>query len=210
MTDSGLIWEALSRERERVVTRRRIVELANRIDLNAESAIRTLSNTNRIMPLFKGFYYLRDPSEILLNAPTSPLDLFALGAKAKGIGTWYYGLDTALRLNGMTHEHRNDELVVSDNLYRPHGITMAGRRFVVLKWRPSLTRFGVKRKGNYSWSDPEKTVLDFAYHDHYSLSKGRAATGIWREHLHTINRPRLRAYLAHYPAAVADMIEGAP
>lgn len=209
MTEARLIWETLSRERERVVPKRRIAELANRIDLNAASAIRTLSKTDRIVPLFKGFYYLREPNEILLHATTSPLDLFARGAKAKGIGSWYYGLDTALRLNGMTHEYRNDELVISDAFYRPNGITMAGRRFVILKWRPSLTRFGMKRKGNYFWSDPEKTVLDLAFHDYYSVSKGRPATGVWKEHLENVNHAVLESYLVNYPARVRAMIEGA-
>ena len=207
MNDSRLIWETLSRNRERVVATRRIVELAERIDLNATSAIRSLRKAERIVPLFKGYYYLRDGNEILLHAAANPLELFARGANAKGIGSWYFGLHTALRLNEMTHEHSNDEFVVSDAFYRPKGVMIAERRFVVLKWRPSMTRFGLKRIGEYSWSDPEKTVLDYAFLDHYLRVKGHPVTGVWKENLTNLRRSKLKSYLPNYPVPVRSMLE---
>lgn len=206
MTDSGLIWENLSRKVERVVPRLRIIELARRLDLNPTSAIRTLVRGERILPVFKGYYYVMRPDEIL-HHETAPLIVFAHAAKAKGIGSWYYGLYTALRLNGMSHEYRTDEHVVSTALYRPGGVKMAGRRFVVLKWRSDLTGYGHIDKGPYRYSDPEKTVLDFAYWDHYRRSKGHAATNIWLDHVDSIDRARLEAYLPHYPASVRTTVE---
>lgn len=206
MDEATLIWEALSRKKDRVVPRRRIVELARRIDLNPESTIRTLTRNDRIMPTFKGHYYVKSPEEILHHASV-PLDVFAHAAKAKGIGSWYYGLYSALRLNGMTHEHRRDEHVIATGLYRPKGVVMADRRFLVLKWKPEMTRFGLERRGPYRFSDPEKTVLDFAYWDHFRKAKGHGATNEWREHLHKVDRGRLESYLPKYPAGVRDAVE---
>jgi hypothetical protein len=209
MASPNLIWEALASANVRVVPKSRLSELAKRIDIKPDSAIRTLSNNRRIMPLFKGYYYLRTPDEILLHKEASPLDLFSLGAGAKDIGAWYFGFHTALRLNGMTHEHRTDEHVVSDSFYRPNGVPIAGRRFVVLKWRPEMARFGlVKRKG-YFWSNPEKTVLDFAHADCSAEAKGRPKSNVWREHLASVDHAKLRGYLKHYPRATRALVEAA-
>lgn len=206
MDDASLVWEALSRKKDRVVPKQRIVELAHRIDLNPESTIRTLTRNDRITPTFKGHYYVKSPEEILHHA-SDPLEVFAHAAKAKGIGSWYFGLYSALRLNGMTHEHRVDEHVIATELYRPRGVEMAGRRFVALKWKPEMTRFGLTRRGPYRFSDPEKTVLDFAYWDHYRKAKGHSATQEWREHLHAVDHARLESYLPNYPASVRRIVE---
>ncbi len=209
MTESSLIWETLASRGEVVVPRTSISELTRRINLNADSTIRTLSKNRRLLPLFKGFYYCMNPNEILRHKEVSALDVFALGAKAKGIGSWYYGLHTALRLHGMSHEYRTSEDVISDSFYRPNGVAMAGRRFTILKWRPGMAKFGVRKRNDYLVSDPEKTVLDFAYLDHYAMAKGRAPSGTWREHVNAVDPGRLKNYLSHYPVNVRLMVEGA-
>ena len=209
MAESRLIWETLATSGADVVPKARIAEMARRIDLNPDATIRTLSENRRLLPLFKGYYYLCKPDEILLHKGLNPLELFARGAKAKGIGTWYYGLHTALRLNAMTHEYRTDENVISDSFHRPNGIPIAGRRFTIHKWRPEMARFGVVRKGDFFVSDPEKTVLDFAYLDHYAVAKGRAPIGTWREHLGNVDHAKLRDYLRNYPEGVRAMVEAA-
>ncbi len=209
MAESRLVWETLATGGVDVVPKARIAELARRIDLNPDATIRTLSENRRLLPLFKGFYYLCKPEEILLHKGFNPLNLFARGAKAKDIGTWYFGLHTALRLHGMGHEYRLDEHVISDAFYRPNGVPIAGRRFIIHKWRAEMGRFGVVRKGEYFVSDPEKTVLDFAYLDYYAMAKGRAPSGTWREHLESVRVDTLRSYLPNYPEAVRGMVEAA-
>src|SRR6266540_5552761 len=99
-----------------------------------------------------------------------------MAADRKGIGTWYYGLYSALRLNGMTHEERREEAVISDSFYRIHGVPIAGKRFVVYKWRPELVTFGLLSFVFYEYTTTEKTVLDFAYWDHWRVSRGSSMT----------------------------------
>ena len=130
-----------------------------------------------------------------------------MAAYRKGIGAWYYGLYTALRLNSMTHEERRHEAVISDSFYRMLGVPIGGKRFVVYKWRPDLVTFGLVDNGLYRHSDPEKTVLDFAYWDHWRASKGKSGTRVWAEHATSVDERKLRRYLRHYPPSVSSMVE---
>jgi len=56
-----------------------------------------------------------------------------MAAERKGIGAWYFGLYTALRINGMTHEEGRDEAVISDLFYRIRWMLVGAKRFVVYR-----------------------------------------------------------------------------
>jgi len=206
MDSFNLVWSALS-SKGRVTDAKSIRSLAARAELNPDHTIRALRRENRIEPLFKGYYLVKKPDEVLLHRSPSVLDLFAFGAEAKGIGTWYFALDTALRLNGMSHEHSHVEHVVSDAFHRPTGVPIGGRRFVIHKWRPELARFGLRKHGRYFFSDPEKTVLDLAYADDAAMKHGKAPRFVWKEHVGKVDAGRLEAYAVHYPVSVRELVE---
>ncbi|MGQ0535364.1 MAG: type IV toxin-antitoxin system AbiEi family antitoxin domain-containing protein [Methanobacteriota archaeon] len=203
MESSAAIWEVLARTKREVITSLEIGELSRRLDRKPEHVARHLRREGYLLPLFKGYYRVRNPEEIRLGEERrNPLELFALAADAKGIGSWYFGLHTALRLNSMTHEDRREETVISDRFYRIRGVPIGPRRFVIHKWAPALLAFGLVEKGPYKYSDPEKTVLDLAYLDYWNRKKGRAETRTWNEHVDAADAGKLRRYLAHYPAEV--------
>lgn len=203
MATAILIWETLLRDEREVATSADIAAVARRIEADPRDAVRSLRRSGRLVPLFKGFYYVRRPEELALTSPRhNHLELFAMAARAKGIGNWYFGLDSALRLNRMTHEDRRWEDVVSDSLYRPAGVAVGGKRFVVRKWSPRLVRFGVVRLGPLPYSDPEKTVLDLAYLDHLRTLRGRGSSGAWREYAEHVSARKLARYAKAYPLAV--------
>jgi len=208
MESTAVIWETLARSRREIVTSGEVAALARRLGRRPDYALRHLRRTGYLLPLFRGYYYVRGPEELRLgDTRHNPLELFAMAAERKGIGTWYYGLYSALRLNGMTHEERRDEAVISDSFYRIRGVPIGGKRFVVYKWRPELVTFGLVTKGPYRYSDPEKTVLDFAYWDHWRVSKGRSMTRVWAEHAASVEKNKMRRYLRHYPPAVSHLVE---
>ena len=206
MDSIELVWGALA-AKDRVTHAGSIRELARRAKLDPDHTIRALRRENRIEPLFKGYYLVKRPEEVLLHHEPSPLELFALGAKAKGIGTWYYALETALRLNRLSHEYSRIEHVVSDAVHRPTGVPIGGRRFIIHKWRPEMARFALRRHGTYRFSDPEKTVLDLAYADDAAIKRGRSPGLAWKEHLGKVDPERLSSYLDYYPRSVRELVE---
>ena len=110
-------------------------------------------------------------------------------------------------MNGLTHEDRREESVVSRSFYRIRGVPIGRRRFVIHKWGAGLFGPGLLRRGSYRLSDPEKTVLDLAYLDYGTEKKERGTTRAWREHLGSVDARRLRGYLGHYPPGVKGMVE---
>ena len=72
-----------------------------------------------------------------------------------------------------------------------------------------MARFGLVRRKGYVWSDPEKTVLDFAHADSSAEAKGRPKSNVWREHLASVNGAKLRDYLRHYPPATRTLVKAA-
>jgi hypothetical protein len=207
MNGSTVIWEVLARTKREVVTSRDLADLASRLGRKREHVARHLRRGGYLLPLFKGYYYVRSPEEVRLGEERrNPLELFALAACAKGIGSWYFGLHTALRLNGMTHEDRREETVISDSFYRIRGVPIGRRRFVIHKWATGLLAFGLLERGPYRYSDPEKTVLDLAYSD-WRRRKGRTESRAWTDHIDLVDERRLRRYLVRYPAAVRAAVE---
>ncbi|MHB8351371.1 MAG: type IV toxin-antitoxin system AbiEi family antitoxin domain-containing protein [Thermoplasmata archaeon] len=197
------------REGRKVLTSGDLAEMARRIGARPAHALRHLRREGYLVPLFRGFYYVRTPEEVLLRTERyDPLELFTLAARAKGIGEWYFGLTTALRLNGIAHEDRREETVVSRVFYRIHGVPIGSRRFVIHKWDKKLFGFGLERRRSYFVSDPEKTVLDLAYHDFWRAKKRHPAMRAWTEHLASVNSRKVRRYLVHYPEEIRRTVEG--
>ncbi|MCI4320637.1 MAG: hypothetical protein L3K23_11010 [Thermoplasmata archaeon] len=207
-TSSTALWEVPVREGRKVLTSEDLAEMARRIGARPAHALRHLRRERYLVPLFRGFYYVRTPEEVRLNTERhDPLELFALAARAKGIGEWYFGLTTALRLNGLTHEDRREETVVSRTLYRIHGVPIGSRRFVIHRWAKELFGFGLERRRTYLVSDPEKTVLDLAYLDFWRAKKRHPMTRAWTEHLASVNSRKVRRYLVHYPVEIRRTVE---
>ena len=205
---STALWEVPVREGREVLSSADLAAMARRIGVNPEHALRHLRREGYLLPLFRGYYYVRSPEELRLHTERhDPLELFAMAAGAKDIGEWYFGLHTALRLHGLTHEDRREERVVSHACYRIGGIPIGSRRFVIHKWGAELFGFGIERRGRYRVSDPEKTVMDLAYLDFWSARKGHAPARLWNEHLGSVDVRRLRRYLPRYPRALRSMVE---
>lgn len=208
MNSSAIVWESFFRSDETVVTTEEVHRAARRAGKNPHHAVRHLRREGYLLPLFKGYYYVRSPEELRLGTSRyNPLELFALAANAKGIGAWYFGLHTALRLNGLTHEDRREETVVATDLYRIEGVKVGTGRFVVHKWSEDLAGFGLLERGLLRYSDPEKTVLDLAYLDHWRKRRGDAPRRTWAEHVDHVDAAALRGYLDRYPDGVREMVE---
>lgn len=203
MTSSAVLWEVLVRKGKELATTDTLKEMALELEKDPRNAIDHLVRAGYLTPLFKGTYYVRRPEEVRLGTRRyNHLELFALAARVKPLGNWYFGLHTALRLHGMSHEHPTSEEVISDRLYRIEGVSIGGHTFKIHRWSTPVCTFGVTAVNRLPVSDREKTVLDLAYHDLWRLRKSHPPSGEWKEHVDAVSKPRLREYLHHYPPAL--------
>lgn len=162
-----------------------------------------------IVRIFRDFFYLKSPDEIMLNQlHRTTFDLVSRGLMFKGIGHWYFGLYTALKLNNMTHEYYPMHYVISDGLFRNSPIEIAGEKFNFIKLKPALVTFGIERN-RYPYSNPEKTILDFVYLWNYrSIPRKKILLDI-SEYLSRLNRAKLLRYSVGFPKSVQGIVRDA-
>jgi len=150
-----------------IFTRKDLDSLAKRYKLNSFKLRKLLLNSGYLLTIFRGVYYLKNYEEKKLNTlKYSAYELLSLGLNKKGI-KWYFGLNTALKFLGLTHEVFPISIVINDKFNRTKTMKIAGSSFLFIKLKPSLF-FAIKEtKTNNSislyHSNLEKTLLDLIY-----------------------------------------------
>jgi predicted transcriptional regulator of viral defense system len=175
-------------------------------ELDYNNTIRNLTARGYLLRIFKGIFYVRSFDEVKMGSMKySHLELVTRGMDLKGISNWYFGLNTALRLNNATHEHFTLDFVVSDTLFRNRPINIAGYRFRFVKLKGSLFTFGIKQK-KYRYSDLEKTILDMIYLSRYSsIPKEKIVMDI-EDYMEGISNSRIKKYSKWYPKTVQTIL----
>jgi len=151
----------------KILTRKDFDSLATKYKFDKDTLRRVMLNKGYLITIFRGVYYLKDYEEKKLNSLRySPYELLALGLEKKGI-KWYFGLNTALKFLGLTHEVFPVNIVVNDKFNRTKPMKIAGSSFFFVKLKPSLF-FDIKKENTSNnislfYSNIEKTILDMIY-----------------------------------------------
>jgi len=151
----------------KILTRKDFDSLATKYKFDKDTLRRVMLNKGYLITIFRGVYYLKDYEEKKLNSlKYSPYELLALGLEKRGI-KWYFGLNTALKFLGLTHEVFPINIVINNKFNRTKPMKIAGSSFFFVKLKPSLF-FDIKKEktGNnifLYFSGLEKTLLDMIY-----------------------------------------------
>lgn len=141
------------------------------LGLDYYATIKYLTRHKYLVRIFKGIFYIKSIEERKLNKlDTSYFEIIKEALNIKGVKNWYFGLETALKLNNITHEYFTVDYVVNDKLFRAKPILILGHKVRFVKLSPKLLSFGIIRD-KISYSDPEKTLLDLFYLKHYSIEE---------------------------------------
>jgi len=158
--------------------------------------------------IIRGLYYVKTVEEFELKKSPDIYKILFLGLNKLKV-KWYFGLYTALRLDGLTHEFFDTIFILNDRIYRPKEIKIAGERVKFLKLTSKLVDFGIVDEDSKRFSDVEKTLLDLIYISRYrSLPEGRIISMIegYREKAQT---SKILEYLRFYPKAVEKVVKAA-
>ena len=151
----------------KILTRKDFDSLATKYKFNKDTLRKVMLNKGYLITIFRGVYYLKYYEEKKLNSlKYSPYELLALGLEKKGV-KWYFGLNTALKFLGLTHEVFPINIVINDKFNRTKPMKIAGSSFFFVKLKPDLF-FEIKEtKTNNNihlyYSRLEKTLLDMVY-----------------------------------------------
>lgn len=209
MTRHGmaLVWDKLCRDGAKSVTSDRIEEIANQLGKDKTRTIRYLQEHGYIERILKGIFYVKTPEERTFGtANVSKYELIAMAMKAKGVRRWFLGLETALKLNMMTHEYFAVDYVVTDSFRTTKVIDIMGSKFRFVMWSPRLHGFGLVRRGGIVWSDRDRSVLDIVHRSIYEGTGERAAADVMVEYADYVDKAKLVAYMQQYPPRVRHVV----
>ena len=194
-------------EGSKIVESSKLRGICDELGVKYENMVRYLLSRGYLVRIFRGIFYVKSPEEIVLGRlKLSHLELVAEGMRLKNIENWYFGLYTALRFNGVTHEYYTVEFVLNDRIFRAKEIKIAGHRFKFIKIKPSLF-FGIKEKNRLRYSDLEKTILDFIYLWRYrGVPEKKIAIDI-SELVSKASKEKLFKYAERYPKTVRRTLE---
>ena len=203
----SIIADKLRMEKREFITSEDLKEYCKVLHLSYDSSIHYLLKMKHLVRIFRGVFYVKTLEEFRFDTikKYNHLELVAKGLELKKIKNWYFGLHTALKLNGMTHEYFSIDEVISDSLFRAKPIGIVGYKFRCVKLASTLVNFGIKRDRMYCYSDPEKTILDFIYLLTYrGVARERIIMDVseWTEH---ISKNKIKTYSSNYPKTTASV-----
>jgi len=194
--------------KERFISSEELKEECAKLKMPYEKAIKYLYLYKYVMRILRGFFYIPTVEE--RKYKTRKPNLYEAISKAmehKKVKNWYFGLETAIKLNNVTHEFFTIDYVVSDKIFRAKPIEILGRKVKFVKLSKKLFGFGIKKTGNASYSDLEKTILDLIHIKKYSGESNKAIRDYLIEYADEANKNKLEKYSKHYSKSVKKMLK---
>jgi len=166
LSKTSKVYNVLLSRFERVVSSDDVKKIAKAFHVNPRAALVTLTRNETLVPVvFRGVYYVRNRNERDLH--TIEEDPFRIIARACDIRLgkrWYFGLSTALKLADLWGQQSLTTITIIARMRVQHAkASFAGYavEFKVL----SISSFNsmLVTDGTIRYSEPVRTLLDFAY-----------------------------------------------
>jgi len=198
----------LSKYGGKAVKRTKIENVCKKFDVNPSNTINNMISYGYMIRILRGLYYVKTLDEFVNKKAVDVHKIISLGLEELGV-KWYFGLNTALRMNGATHEYSDTVFVLNDEIYRNKEIKIANTKVKFIKINSKLFGFGVIKENTIRYSNLEKTLLDMIYLSRYrSIPEGRIVTAI-EEYGNNADHNKIREYLKAYTLKVGEVAKNA-
>lgn len=192
----------------KAVKRKVIEDACKKFDAITVNTINNMISYGYLVRILRGLYYVKTLEEFANKKIIDVHRIISLGMEELCVN-WYFGLNTALTMNGATHEYSDTVFVVNDDIYRNKEVRIAKSRVKFIKITPKLTTFGIVAEDGVRYSDLEKTLLDMIYLSKYrSIPEGRIALAV-EEYVKGADRKKVREYIKAYPLNVGKVAKNA-
>ena len=195
----------------RILTSAELKDVCTRYGFDFENTKKSLLNHGCLLRVFRGIYYLKDYEEQKTGVlKYSSRELLSLGLERKGIGNWYFGLETALKILNLTHEVFAVEYVINDSFNRLKPMKIDGTAFMFRRLKATLffgiSEFRTKNGVKLKYSELEKTLLDLAYLEKRAGRAGTAVASRIVDYLVDADKQKLFRYAKKYPKTIQDIL----
>lgn len=203
----ALLVKKIALNKEKFLTREELRDYSKTLKISYESAIRYLISNNYLVRIMRGVFYILSVEEKKLKKiDISYFDAIKKALKIKKVKNWYFGLETALKLNNVTHEHFTETTVISDKIYRAKPFKIIGHSTRFIKIKRNLLKFGIMKKRAIH-SDIEKTLLDMIYFGRYNNLTEFEIKNKISGYVKYCSKAKLIEYSMYYPKTVKKIID---
>lgn len=183
-------------------------EWCKKLMLEYNKAIIYLTANRYLVRILKGtFYKLSLEERKFKKIDISSIEAVMEALKMKKVKNWYFGLETANKLNGLTHEYYATDYIINDTIFRAKPIIILGRKIRFIKLKARLFGFGIAERDGMKVSDNEKTLLDTVYlarYDGFSDEEVKNMTSGMAKHC---SKKKLLSYAKEYNEPVKSFVE---
>ncbi|MFP4423971.1 MAG: hypothetical protein ACLFP2_01940 [Candidatus Woesearchaeota archaeon] len=188
------------------ITSEEIKEYCSILGITYKEGIVYLTRTKHLYRVLRGIFYKPDMEERKYKGlRVSHYEALAEAFRIKGVTNWYFGLETALKMNGLTHEFFAMDYVLTDTISRKRPMSILGNKVMFVKVKPKLFTFGINRDV-IRYSDPEKTILDMLYLKSYRGE--RNIIDSLSDYIRDLSKPKLKKYAKYYNKKMEDLVSG--
>jgi hypothetical protein len=204
----GLLVEKLNSLDEKFITSKDIKSYCSIIKMKYSDAIIYLTRHRHLVVLFKGIFYR--PGIVERKNKSYDIGYREAIVKAleiKGVKNWYFGLETAIKLNNLTHEFFVIDYILNDTITRTKSLKVFGNKVKFIKVKPKLCKFGINKFKNLKFSDIEKTVLDMVYLKKYNGYDDVTIKDFIFPYLDYCSKEKLRKYAKRYNKKMESFVD---
>lgn len=196
-----LIVEKLARDNKKFILSNEIKDYCRKLSLNYLPTIKYLLRNKYLARIFRGIFYVYSIEERKLGkSEMNSFEILKEALKIKGVKNWYFGLETGMKFNNLTHEYFTIDYVINNKIFRAKPIIIMGRKVKFYRLSPKMFLFGIIKK-NINYSDSEKTLLDLLYLKHYTKEE-------FEEIAEELSKTKLLKYAKNYNKRVINIVKG--
>ncbi|MFH1544758.1 MAG: hypothetical protein ABIE23_01525 [archaeon] len=204
----GLFVRKLLLRKDRYISSGELKEECAKLGMPYEKAIKYLYLYKYLERIVRGFFYIPTVEERKYKTGgPSFYEAISKAMEYKKVKNWYFGLETAVKLNNITHEFFTIDYVVSDTIFRAKPFKVLGRKVKFVKLNKKLFGFGVKKSKNMPYSDLEKTILDIIHLRKYLGETNKAIRDYVIEWADEADKDKMKKYSKHYSKSARKVLE---
>jgi len=195
-----LIVEKLARDNKKFILSNEIKDYCRKLSLDYLPTIKYLLRNKYLARLFRGIFYIYSIEERKLGkSEMNYFEILKEALKIKGVKNWYFGLETGLKFNNLTHEYFTIDYVINDKIFRAKPIIIMGRKVKFYRLSRKMFVFGII-KNSINYSDSEKTLLDLLYLKHYTKEE-------FEEIAEELSKIKLLKYVKNYNKRAINIVK---
>ena len=195
-----LIVEKLARDNKKFILSNEIKDYCRKLSLDYLTTIKYLLRNKYLARIFRGVFYVYSIEERKLGkSEMNSFEVLKEALKIKEVKNWYFGLETGLKFNNITHEYFTIDYVINNKIFRARPVIIMGRKVKFYKLSSKMFSFGIIKK-NINYSDSEKTLLDLLYLKHYNREE-------FEEIAEELSKTKLLKYAKNYNKRVISIVK---